>query len=329
MAITFNCEHCGKSLTTSDDKAGRKAKCPGCSEMITVPSTDVAAADGDIEEGDLADLPAAPSPSRKSSSSAPAGPKTCPMCGAENPPRAKSCQACGEEFEVDEPTKHQGRGSFDVGEVLSTSWVIYKNQLGLVLGSVLIAGIISSFASAPAQILSTINDVQRQQGQNPDVALQAVSFLLLIPSYLVSWFLQIGVTQVLFKVARGKETNLGEIFSGGRYFLRMLGATLLFVILAGLGFVACVVPGVLVTLMFWPYVYVLIDENPEGISCLWRSKEITQGTWGSVFVLMLAAMGVSLLGFVMCCVGAIFTVPLAQLFLAVAYCRITGQRTAE
>jgi len=95
-----------------------------------------------------------------------------------------------------------------------------------------------------------------------------------------------------------------------------------------LGFIACVVPMVFVSLMFWPYLYVLVDTNARGLEPITRSREITRENWGSVFVLGLAAIGVNILGFLALCVGLIFTSPLTLLFFAVAYCRMTGQRTA-
>ena len=47
MTIEFSCSHCDKVLKTSDDKAGRRAKCPQCGEAVTVPdpTADVSADD--------------------------------------------------------------------------------------------------------------------------------------------------------------------------------------------------------------------------------------------------------------------------------------------
>jgi len=38
VAIEFNCSHCGKLLTTSDERARAQAKCPACGDLITVPA---------------------------------------------------------------------------------------------------------------------------------------------------------------------------------------------------------------------------------------------------------------------------------------------------
>ena len=42
MAIAFECEHCGKAHQTSDDLAGRRAKCKKCGAPITIPGAPVA-----------------------------------------------------------------------------------------------------------------------------------------------------------------------------------------------------------------------------------------------------------------------------------------------
>jgi DNA-directed RNA polymerase subunit RPC12/RpoP len=38
MAIKVTCELCGKTLSASDDKAGKRGKCPGCGALIVVPA---------------------------------------------------------------------------------------------------------------------------------------------------------------------------------------------------------------------------------------------------------------------------------------------------
>lgn len=37
MTIQFKCESCGKALKVDDSKAGKRVKCPGCQDVITIP----------------------------------------------------------------------------------------------------------------------------------------------------------------------------------------------------------------------------------------------------------------------------------------------------
>ncbi len=40
MPIDFSCNHCGKKLRVPDDFAGKKAKCPQCQEVVSIPAAD-------------------------------------------------------------------------------------------------------------------------------------------------------------------------------------------------------------------------------------------------------------------------------------------------
>lgn len=40
MSIRMKCDTCSKSFSVSDEKAGKRVRCPGCKEVLTVPSDD-------------------------------------------------------------------------------------------------------------------------------------------------------------------------------------------------------------------------------------------------------------------------------------------------
>src|SRR5262249_55207946 len=50
MSIFFSCNSCDNKLRVSDDKAGKKAKCPRCGEVVTIPDSDLAPEAIDEEE---------------------------------------------------------------------------------------------------------------------------------------------------------------------------------------------------------------------------------------------------------------------------------------
>src|SRR5262249_30504172 len=45
MSIKFNCPKCQNSLRVSQELAGKKARCPGCKQVITIPTLELPAAD--------------------------------------------------------------------------------------------------------------------------------------------------------------------------------------------------------------------------------------------------------------------------------------------
>jgi len=96
-----------------------------------------------------------------------------------------------------------------------------------------------------------------------------------------------------------------------------------------LGIVACIIPGIFVAMIFYPYVYTLVDEDAPGIECLSRARAASKDNLGAIFVLFIAAIGINVLGVLALCVGLVVTAPLTALMFAVAYCKMTGQRTVK
>ena len=97
MPIEFNCHVCGKLLRTSEAKAGKTAKCPGCGESLSVPQAEVAPDDYDSDDAggsglDEFDAPAAPSTRSDAT-------KSCPMCGEQIRRAASRCRFCGEDVD--------------------------------------------------------------------------------------------------------------------------------------------------------------------------------------------------------------------------------------
>ncbi len=93
MTIEFHCPNCQKLLRTRDDKAGSKAKCPGCGEPVSVPSA------GDAPEDPIEDFDDGAEEydwGGTEESFPPPGMIACPMCGESISARASACPHCGE-----------------------------------------------------------------------------------------------------------------------------------------------------------------------------------------------------------------------------------------
>ncbi|HEY4263470.1 MAG TPA: hypothetical protein VGM98_25125 [Schlesneria sp.] len=230
----------------------------------------------------------------------------------------------------DELDGERGHRLIDAGDVVSTSWEIFKVDYGIVIGGTVLSGFLMQIFAQVQNVFNIIGQTLRNQGDEITGSILIIIGFCWIPiSFCVQTFLQVGQAQLLLNVARGDRAQISDLFSGGRYFWRMLGATLLFSIMIGLGTLACIIPGIILAMMFFSYAYALVDENPPGVECLSRARAAAKDNLGAILVIFLATVGINILGALMLCVGLLATFPLTTLMLAVTYCKMTGQRTVS
>ena len=276
MTIEFRCPTCQKLLRTSDDKAGRMAKCPDCGNAIQVPQSqqefDALDDDGPDEEVSSRNPPSRVVPPGAGDQDT----KLCPMCGETIKAAATRCRFCGEDVGgaaqyAPVPTQ------MNAGEVISSSWEIYKSQMGLLIGAFLIVFLIESAVATPDVILQRMADNRAfAPGAMPMV--EAISTGLSIVQIIVQCFLSAGHSIFLLKLVRGQGAEIADLFKGGPFLLRAIGNSILFGLMVAVGVFACVVPGILLALMFWPYMYVLVDTNARGVNPLGRARRLPPTT---------------------------------------------------
>ena len=156
-------------------------------------------------------------------------------------------------------------------------------------------------------------------------AAQIVNGLGAIVSNLVQFFLGIGQAQIALKLARRQPAQYTDMFGGGPRFFPLLVAMILFVIAYFVGLLLLIVPGIIVILMWWPCYYLVIDRKAGVIESFSVAAKVSQGNWGTVFLLWLTSIGISILGCLAVCIGLLFALPLVTMLYSVAYLMMSGQ----
>ncbi len=297
MPIEFQCPTCRKLLRVPDAAAGKQAKCPECGAIANVPSQSAAPNDD----------------------AGPSSPSENPFDAATNPYAAPGVPPASE-FSAD--TGEVVPTAVEIGPVFNTAWAVWKTNLGLLVGVTVIVYLISGAFSAVQSIFSIV-------AENGDEEVQLVaslaSFTIAIISSIVGVFLGIGQTQIYLRLLRGQSAHVGDLFGGGSRFLPTLGLSILFGLAVAVGTMLCIIPGLVVAILYWPSYYLVVDNKAKVIDSFSQALQVGKANIGTTILLFLLGMGITILGLLACFVGLLFALPLVGLLWTAAYLGGTGQ----
>lgn len=206
-----------------------------------------------------------------------------------------------------------GTKTVDVGQALKDAWELLKKEWKTLLIMAIVAGVIQWIPGFLARLMG-------------DVAI--FSFLLGLLGTVVGIFISLRWIVVLLRMVDGKEVKIEDLWEGWQddttmvvqYFI----ASILFGLMVAVGMVFLILPGVYLALMFGMFAFALVDERLSAMESLTRSKELTEGVRGKLFVFWLAVMGINLLGALALGIGLIVTVPVTMLAGVYVYRQLSG-----
>ncbi len=273
MPIEFRCTKCSKLLRTPDETGGKQARCPQCGTILAIPVPAAA--------------PATPAPSPPTP--APAGLSRAALAPASANPYQSST--------VTSPsagvTPAAGYGKLDVSDAFARAWAIFKPNIGRCIGIVLLfylcyMGLFLLFGAAIGFVSFAVRPGAGGNAGGGLPAIFAVAGALYVVALLANmWFLA-GQTNFFLKVARGdRDASVSLLFGGSRWFLTVCGAGILVALAISLGWILCIVPGIIVGLMFSQFLFSIVDRDLGVLESLSESRRITSGNKGMLFVTFL------------------------------------------
>jgi len=210
------------------------------------------------------------------------------------------------------PGMPPGGAAFNVGDAISYGWTAYWQNVGpMVLITLVILGV---------QFLIGIAG----QGTSGAVAygvLQAISFV-------VGIILAMGLIRASLAVCEGRKPEVSMLLKTEGFF-NYLVAAILFGIAVFFGLVLCIIPGIIVAVVFHYFGYAIVQQPELGaVDALKRSAEITKGYRWQLFGLALLLLLINLVGLLACGVGLLFTYGISAIAIAYAYKTLSGQAVA-
>jgi uncharacterized membrane protein len=204
--------------------------------------------------------------------------------------------------------------TISIGDCIRFGWETFKQRPWILIGAFLlamvIAGVPSAFGPQPTM---------GPDGQIIPPPPSAYGAIVTFVSIVVSVLVGLGLTTFSLRAHDNIQgVQIADLWNPAPFW-RFLGAHILSVIAIALGFIALVVPGVIlaVGLAFVPYL--VVDRGLGPIEALKESWRITKGHKWQLFLLFLALVGINLLGVLALVIGIFVTVPITMLAFAHAY----------
>ena len=221
----------------------------------------------------------------------------------------------------------------DIGHCIGRAWELMKTNFGPIFGGVAIYLLIVFGISGFGQI-------------------PFVGMLFSLASLVVTGPLMGGVYLFLLKNIRRQPATVGDVFSGFQLaFLQlMLGylvstllagisagpgaglatfaiimmvsqhqASALYIALALLGLIAALIPLAYLSVCWMFSIPLVIDKRMKFWPAMGTSRKAVNRHWWTVFAFLIVVGLINLVGFVVCCVGIFFSVPLTLTAVMYAY----------
>ena len=204
-----------------------------------------------------------------------------------------------------------------IKECLSFGWETFKKRPGLFVVTTLIMFAVTASVSIVESLLGIPNDATTAQN---------IGSLI---SEILSVFMSMGIVALYLHAHDDvKEVSLKELWQP-KYFWTFLGMTIVMTIAILLGFVALIIPGIILSIAFAFSGQLVIERGLGPIASLKESMRLTKGHRMSLFGLGLATLLLNFLGILVLFIGVFVTIPVTNLALVHAYRKIAGSAPEE
>lgn len=210
--------------------------------------------------------------------------------------------------------------AFTVKSSIQAGWSGFKSRPWLFVQAILVLFVVNILVSL-AQEFAENHSAEGILGV-------VLAIVLAAAGVYVSFLLSMG--QIAFFLSAHddvKNTSLRALWHP-QSFLRFFGATILVSLAVVLGFVAFIIPGIILAIALSFVGFLVIEKNLSPVAALKESMRITKGQRWKILLLGLACFALNILGFLALVVGIFVTAPVTYLAMTHAY-RVLSTRAGS
>lgn len=231
---------------------------------------------------------------------------------------------------------------FKVGDLFNKAWNIFSGIAGYAILALVVYYIISSIINLllglifPMTVLNYQDLIEGFESGDSEYITEilteyseASNPISSIISTLVSFALYpifYSIYTMAYKFDNNMKVEFSDIFihyKDGK-FGKLFGTSIIIGIVSFLGVLLCVIPGIIIGIMWMLAIPLVIFSDASVGEALKYSRKLAFKSFGSFFLFFLALLGVLLIGLLLCCIGLIAAVPFVYVFVYVLYKEVVG-----
>jgi len=211
-------------------------------------------------------------------------------------------------------------------EAIGEAWQLFqKDAATWVVSALIYFAIVAIVGGVIGVFLGLTGEIAGRSGGLGDIsglvmpALSLAHILSRIVIFVISTLLLGGMYRMAIKSLRNEPINVADMFNVGDVLPSCLLAALIVGILTGIGFMLCVIPGLIIGALLMFTYPLIVDRRLGAIEAISQSVNTlkNEALMATLFYLVLAIIVV--VGVAACCVGVLVTFPLFILSIAVVY----------
>ncbi|MDX2040764.1 MAG: zinc-ribbon domain-containing protein [Acidobacteriota bacterium] len=212
------------------------------------------------------------------------------------------------------------------GEWISEGWQMFADKWQVWVLQMLIVFLVFAVPSIPLYLTMLAMPSTAEPGQPPEFPPMFFPMFggMGLLALLAGPFLISGLYKTAFKQLRGEPISVGDLFSGGDIFLRVLGSFFAMGFFVILGFLLCILPSYVAMGLLFFTVPLIVERDLSIGEALSTSYNTVKSNW-FMFTLFVFVLGIlASVGSFACYVGLLATYPLHFTVTAIAYRDVFG-----
>ncbi|SIR96125.1 DUF2189 domain-containing protein [Williamsia sterculiae] len=216
-------------------------------------------------------------------------------------------------------------GQFSIGDALSYGWNKYKSNAGSWIAVILLGVVVSAiinFAFSGFDVGNVSGGFTLGTDSDVSVGTSILSIIGSVVSFVVSTLFQAAYTRGALSEVDGTKPSVGAFFRFHNV-VTVIVVSIIVGLLTGVGFILFILPGIIVAYLTYYSLTFVIDRQQGAIDGIKSSFRLTTQNVGQLLPLAIVCVLLNIVGFLVCLVGLLVTVPVTLIAGVYAYRTLT------